>query len=89
MQICTGFTGHGEAAGLEQLQAVSSTVDTAPQDREETAHPKPPAKAEKGRGRKEHKKHPDKAYSLRTFINKIDDLQHGSVDSVLREFSSG
>lgn len=43
----------------------------------------------KGKGGKEDKKHPDKRYSLCTFINKIDDLQHVSVDSVLREFSNG
>lgn len=60
-----------------------------PRHREETTHSKIPANAEKGRGRKEYKKHPDKVYSLCTFINKIDDLQHVSVDSVLRDFSNG
>lgn len=75
----------------EQLKAVTSAVlpgtgsgTPFPRHREETTHSKIPANAEKGRGRKEHKKHPDKVYSLHTFINKIYDLQHVSVDSVLK-----
>lgn len=88
--------GTEDAVGLEQLKAVSSTIlpgtgtgTQFPRHREETTHSKIPANKEKDRGRKEHKKHPDKVYSLCTFINKIYDLQHVSVDSVLREFSNG